>query len=805
MPEDLDATPNAIWTVSVRDLVDFVLRRGALSRSSFRSARRAQEGTQGHQQIQQQRPAHYQAEVPVKDSFDDGQGTTIVVQGRIDGVIRTASGWLLEEIKTVVGDWSGEARPLHWAQAKVYAALFACDHRITEIDVQLTYLHLDTDDLTVFRKSFDVDELAPFYHTLIEDYMEWMREQARHRRQRDQSIAQAGFPFSETREGQQSLIRKTSEALQSDQAFLAEAPTGIGKTISVMFAAVKRLPTSGGRTRLAYLTAKTTGHESARKAVADLTVAGVKLTALAFAARDRLCFGGKGGKPCDVATCPYAQTYYDHRHQAMRDALSRSWVGIDELRALGQQHHVCPSALAIDLVPWVDVVVGDYNYAFDPQVRLQSLTNEGDRQVTLLIDEAHNLPSRARTMFSADLSLAKIERLNRSLGKHLGDCRAALEKIRHLLHHQDVGIQDAIRLDSLPSGLRGAMGAFLTAADAFLSRGEQPSFHEELLDLYFATGTFLKLYDMGNDRTHALLLERTRTQRSRTLTLRWLCLDPAPLLQKVYDETGPAILFSATLSPRSYFERLLGFHPQTPGLQLESPFPESNLGLMVHTGIATTYKRRAESYAPIADLLIRFATGRRGNYMAYFSSYDYLRQVEQRLHDYDPALSRLRILSQTPDMGLAERDAFLRHFNKPRTARSRTSLLGLAVLGGAFGEGVDLVGDSLIGVAVVGVGLPQICMENDLMKGRFSERADGEIDEARGFDFAYTYPGFSRVLQAVGRLVRSESDRGMALLIDQRYRLQRYQDLFPRWWHPQFIRSANDLEDAQGDFWASSP
>jgi DNA excision repair protein ERCC-2 len=787
----------------VRDLVEFVLRSGGLSRAAFRSARRAQEGTIGHQQIQQQRPAHYQAEVPVKDLLDDGHGTTIIVQGRIDGIILTAKGWLLEEIKTVVGAWSGESSPLHWAQAKVYAALFARDKGLTEIDIQITYLNLDTDDLTVFRKTFEVDDLWPFYQSLTDEYLEWMQEHAKHRLQRDTSIAEASFPFSKARKGQQSLIRKTSEALQSDEAFLAEAPTGIGKTISVMFAAVKRLPRSGGRTRLAYLTAKTTGHESARKAVADLTEAGVKLAALAFAARDRLCLGAKDGKPCDIGTCPFAQAYFDNRQPAMREALSKSWVGIDELRALGEQHTVCPSALALDLVPWVDVIVGDYNYAFDPQVRLRSLTNEGDREVTLLIDEAHNLPSRARTMFSAELSLAKIEKLKRSLGKQLHDCRTTLEKISHLLRDQELSNCEAIRLERLPSGIRGALRAFLAAADVFLSRGEQPVFHEELLDLYFAAGTFLKLYEMGNELTHALLLEQFGPTRRRALVLRWLCLDPAPLLQKVYDETGPAILFSATLSPRSYFERMLGFHSHTPGLELASPFPEQNLGLIVHTGIATTYKRRAESYGPIAELLMRFTEGKRGNYMAFFSSYDYLRQVEERLHDYDPSLSRLRILSQTPDMGLAERDAFLRHFKKPRTERSRTSLLGLAVLGGAFGEGVDLIGESLIGVAVIGVGLPQICMENDLIKGRFAERPDGNMDESRGFDFAYTYPGFSRVLQAVGRLVRSESDRGIALLVDQRYRLQSYQELFPEWWHPNYIRSANDLEDAQGDFWAT--
>ena len=797
----MDVDSGAKQVISVRDLVEFVLRRGALSRSSFRSARRAHEGTQGHQEIQSARPAHYRAEVPVRDVRLVAESGSLVVQGRIDGVMESASGWLLEEIKTVVRGWAGEANTQHWAQAKVYGALFARDQGLDTLDLQLTYLNIDTDELVVFRESIQTSELRSFYEDLLQSYLKWLGDYWQHRQQRDASIKQAKFPFDFPRAGQEYLMLKTGEALQQGRMLMAEAPTGIGKTVSVLYAAVQRLP-SDPRLRLAYLTAKTTGHESARKATADLASVGVQMRTLALAARDRLCFG-KNDRPCDVADCPFAQGYYDHRHAAMREAFEMGWVGIDELRQLGEKHQVCPGALALDLVPWMDLVVGDYNYAFDPSVRLKRLSNDTDREVALLVDEAHNLPDRARRMFSAELSLPRLNQLKRALGSQLPQAKRALDKISVILQQEtELAVDGAtvVRLEKLPRGLRVALASFLTAADLWLTRREKASFEEHLLDCYFEVTTFLKLFEMGNVETHALLLEQFGQAKRKGLILKWLCLDPAPLLHTVFEETGPVVFFSATLAPQLYFERLLGLKPGTAKLQLASPFPPENLGLMVHPGIATTYKRRAQTYGEVAELLLEFAKGKRGNYLVFFSSYDYLRQVEERLRSIQHQVSGLRVLSQTPDMSLNDRAAFLKHFEKPVSNRAQTTLLGMAVLGGVFGEGIDLVGQRLIGVAIVGVGLPQICLENNLMKERFSQRRDGDDDE-RGFDFAYTYPGFNRVLQAAGRLLRTDSDRGVVFLIDERYRQERYRSLLPEWWTPTMVRSAEGLVEALNGFW----
>lgn len=797
---ELPATTPA-WVVSVRDLVEFVLRRGGLSRGTFRSARRAQEGTRGHQDVQKQRPPTYRSEVTVRHCLRTPNGATLLVQGRIDGVLPTASGWLLEEIKTVAGDWNGEAQDMHWSQAKVYAALFAGEHDLTEIDVQLTYLHLDSNDLTVFRQSFETANLRQFYEHLTDVYCAWIDLQSIHRRTRDLSIRESSFPFKEAREGQEILLWSAGQALQQGHTLLAEAPTGIGKTIAVLHAAVKELARSDGRLKLAYLTAKTTGHESARIAVACLAQAKVRLNTLAFAARDRLCFGQPDGSPCDTATCPFAQSHYDHRQDALREALETGWVGPPELRDLARKHTVCPSALALDLLPWVDLVVCDYNYVFDPSVRLGGLTNEGQRQVALLVDEAHNLPDRARGMFSAQLATAPLIRLKQALGNALPPARQAIDKIVCILGDasQREGVnRAAITLESLPRGLRSAVSAFLAAAEHFFSRRNTAAFEDDLLTVYFELSNFLKLLELGNEETHVLLLEKSSGRGRHELKLRWLCLDPGPLLEKVYRETGPAVIFSATLSPAVYFERLLGNTPNRKKLQLPSPFPPNNLGVMLYPGIATTYRKRSQSYDKVAETLAAFALGKRGHYLAYFSSYDYLRQVEDRLRSNLP--KGLRVLSQNSAMDLEEREAFLKHFRQTPSPRTRTSLLGLAVLGGIFAEGVDLVGASLIGVAVVGVGLPQVNLENDLIKQRFSE-ADGRQDQSRGFDFAYTYPGFNRVLQAVGRLIRTENDRGLALLIDERYRQHRYRELFPPWWHPQTVRSLEEMTDFQEKFW----
>ena len=801
---DTSESPTAsAWVVSVKDLVEFILRRGGLSRGAFRSVRRAHEGSRGHRDVQRQRPPNYVAEVPVRHHLRTPCGQQITVQGRIDGVLQTATGWLLEEIKTVMKDWNGEPGELHWAQAKVYAALYLREHALTEIDIQLTYHHLQTNDLTVFRKSFPRDTLQSFYHHLLVAYRAWIELQAVHRRERDRSIRASSFPFSHPRAGQERLLWASGKALRHSHTLLAEAPTGIGKTIAVLYAGVVHLSRAHGRLSLVYLTAKTTGHESARKAVEDLARTGIRLSALAFAARDRLCFGPDDGSPCDVAHCPFAQSYYDHRQAALRDALHQGWVGWRELRALAERHRVCPSALATDLVPWVDLVVCDYNYVFDPSVRLARLSNGSHGQVALLIDEAHNLPDRARRMFSAQLGTSSLAKLKRALGTALPPCRQAIDKmirvLRDAAQRQGVNLP-ALHLQSLPQGMRSSIGAFLAAADHFLSCGEPASYREELLETYFELTRFLRLLDLGNAETHTLLLEQLGPPARRHGLLRWLCLDPGPLLQSVYRETGPTIIFSATLSPAVYFQRLLGHATHPARLELSSPFPAPNFGLMVYPGIATTYRKRAASYDKVAEVLAAFALGKRGHYFAFFSSYDYLRQVEEHLR----AAPRrgLRILSQSADMGITEREAFLKHFQRPPSPRTRTSLLGLAVLGGVFGEGVDLAGESLIGVAVVGVGLPQVNLENDLIKKRFSRLHDRE-DESRGFDFAYTYPGFNRVLQAVGRLIRSDTDLGMALLIDERYRRRRYRELFPAWWQPKTVGSIQDMAEVQEQFWRS--
>ncbi len=653
-------------------------------------------------------------------------------------------------------------------------------------------------------------ELEVFYQGLTDVYTAWIKLQSLHRRQRDASIRDATFPFQQLREGQERLLGRSREALQRRNTLLAEAPTGIGKTVSVLYAAVRQLPIAGDKLRLAYLTAKTTGHASAKKAVTDLQGTGVRLNALAFAARERLCFGPAGGGPCEVETCPYAQHYFDRRLEALREARELGWTGLEELRELGEKHGVCPSALALDLAPWVDLVVCDYNYVFDPSVRLAALSNEGSRQMALLIDEAHNLPDRARRMFSAEIATPPLVKLQRALGKESPEIGGFIDRLLAILakaYPAEGALQPETTLETFPKGLRSTIGAFLVAVDRLLSRGAATLFHEELLEVYFELSRFLRLAEMGRPETHVLVLGPATRARSRStkkkpgLRLRWLCLDPSPLLQNVYRETGPVIAFSATLSPVTYFARLLGKPPESARLRLSSPFPREHFGLMIHTGVATTYRQRDRSYAPLAKILATFALGRPGHYLAYFSSYEYLHKVEEELRASLP--KGLRVLSQAPDMDLAERYAFLKQFRVPRSPKSRTSLLGLAVLGGVFGEGVDLVGENLIGVAVVGVGLPQVNFENDLIKQRFAD-LEGDEDESLGFDFAYTYPGFSRVLQAVGRLIRTESDRGLALLIDQRYREHRYRDLFPEWWEPNVVRSLADIAAFQEGFWKPS-
>jgi Rad3-related DNA helicase len=794
----------------VRELVEFALRQGDLGgERDFVGPNRALAGTRGHQRLQRSRPAGYQKEVRLSREIETPD-FTLRIQGRIDGLLASAQEVLLEEIKTVQGGWDRIADPLHWAQAKLYGLIYAQDNALEQITIQLTYLDLDTGELTEFRNLFTLKELSAFFEHTTTIYLDWLRAHQAWCRQRDESIRSLNFPFARYRPGQRPLAVAAYRTFARGGRLFLEAPTGIGKTISVLFPAVKALG-EGKLERIFYLTARTVGRAVAEKACADLRQAGLRLRTLTLTAKEKICV--QEGQPCDPLTCPFARGYYDRRRPAMRAALAREEITRPVLEAVAREHQVCPFELSLDLSSWVDVVVCDYNYVFDPKVYLRRHFSEEPGDYAFLVDEAHNLVDRAREMFSADLETREIQDVRRALKQAVPRCAKALTRLTSTLRKlagpatvpsddfaepslfpatSGAGVPPAlspIRLPQttrdFPDGLLPPLDDALKQAETWLARNQPADFRESLLELYFRLHSFRRTAELYDERFVTII------EPGRLIRVRLFCLDPSFLLRQALARGKAAVFFSATLTPIDYYRALLGGSPEDPLLQLPSPFPPEHLAVLVQDRIRTQLKARAGSLPEVVQAIASLIEGRAGNYLVYLPSYQYMAAVQEKFHALYPVVP---ILVQRPGMSEPEREAFLATF----AVEHGETLVGFAVMGGMFGEGIDLVGDRLIGAVIVGVGLPQLCVERDLIRDYFQGQT------GVGFDYAYTFPGMNRVLQAIGRVIRSETDRGVVLLIDARFAEPRYRRLFPAWWRPARARSTEEIRKGLAEFWVRS-
>jgi len=852
--------PKPIITVAVRELVEFVLRRGDLGgERDFVGSGRALAGIRGHQRLQRARPVGYQKEVRLTRDLAAG-ALVLRIQGRIDGLMETEEETFIEEIKTVQGRWSGEAHPLHWAQVKLYGAIRAREHPRPRVVLQLTYLELETGKVTEFRQQWTAPDLEAFFAETTAPYLEWVGELQEWRQRRDHSIRGLLFPFAVYRPGQRPLAVAAYRALSRGQRLFLEAPTGIGKTISVLFPAVKTIA-EGKFERIFYLTARTVGRTVAEKAFADLRQAGLLLRTLTLTAKDKICF--RAGQLCDAAACPFALGYYDRLKPALRAVLASEEITRATLEDLGRRYEVCPFELSLEASHWVDAIICDYNYVFDPRAYLRRHFDDEAGDYAFLVDEAHNLVDRARDMFSADLTTREILETRRALKDHLPRCARALNKVcaaLRKLHGPEppssdtppapdeppdlfeagnlrftalsskggegeaasavdirgrearnsalgdslsepgmVGLweaeetgrqkprsEDSKSASGLPDTLGPILDDALKEAETWLARNEPADFREALLELYFRLRAFRRTAELY-DEHYALI-----TQKEAGVSVRLFCLDPSKLLREALDRGKASIFFSATLTPPEYYRELLGGKAGDPELRLSSPFPPANLAVLVQDRIRTQFKARADTLDDVARAIESFTAERSGNYLVYLPSYHYMTSVYERFQSRRP---ETRALLQRPGMSEAERDDFLRAFS----AAQRETLVGFAVMGGIFGEGIDLVGERLIGAIIVGVGLPQLCLERDLIRDYFQTRTGA------GFDYAYTFPGMNRVLQAIGRVIRSETDRGAVLLIDTRFAEPRYRRLFPAWWQPVTVGSVEKVRRAAREFWHPEP
>ena len=772
--------------ISVRGLVGFALQSGNLA-SGFIHPGRGVEGTRAHQKVQQMRPDGYETEVSVTHLEHHGP-FEVEISGRIDGLIACGESYRIEEIKTTRSavDEEHAQAPQHWAQAQVYGYIVAIQKNVEEVEIQLTYVDLDTWQTAEHRRSYLRGELADIFHDLLRKYLQWVSTYRAWCAKRDRSIADLSFPFRSVRKGQRELMLATYESIDAGMNLFAQAPTGIGKTISVLFPAMKGVG-QGTLEKVFYLTAKTSGRAVAEKALDEMRGRGLAVKSITLTARDKICFAAPGQGSCDPERCEFAIGYFDRVGGAIEELFQIDAFTPAAIEDAARRHTVCPFELSLDLSLWADVVICDYNHLFDPRAYLKRFFVEGSGNYLFLIDEAHNLLDRARDNFSAQLRREDFRTLGRALDRRdprLAVKLADIDECFVELENRCLAEEKGFLVDSaLPEKLLSLLQSFLDAAEPGLSR--TPASHRDLLfERYFDTRTFTRvseLYD-GHYVTYA-------EKRGHDLHLKLFCRDPAPRIAEALKRGRTAVFFSATLTPLEYFRQVLGGDPDDRMLDLESPFPVENLGVLIAEGIETTYRKRAKTCDEVTEAIAAVTDRVAGNYMIYFPSFKYMDAVVERFVAARPAA---RIEVQRPYMSEAARAAFLELFKET----SPHTLIGFAVMGGIFGEGIDLVGERLVGAVIVGVGLPQICLERDLVRQYYDDA------ERPGFEFAYTYPGMNRVLQAAGRVIRSAEDRGIVLLIDRRFKQSRYRRLFPSHWRVTGrVDNAEQIKTQAEDFW----
>ena len=777
-------------TISVRNLVEFVLRSGDLGGGGFFTTRdRALEGTRGHRRIQKLRPPEYQAEVPVSHRLEL-DGVTLDIIGRVDGIMTDDEGVLIEEIKTVTREFESDPpdNPVHWAQAKTYAWIIATQQGLDTIDIRLTYARLDPWHVREDRRSFTRDDLTGFIDGIVDRYLRWAQPYHEWSEHRDASISSLTFPFPEYRHGQRRLAVAAYRTIEAGCRLFVQAPTGIGKTISVLFPTVKAMA-EGHVEKIFYLTAKTVVRTVAEKAVDDLRGNGLAIKSVTLTARDKICFNPHNLTSCDPEQCEFAIGYFDRVNDAVTDTFQCHAMPRQVIEEYAGKHTVCPFELSLDMALWADVIICDYNYVFDPRVYLRRFFQDQTGRYAFLIDEAHNLVDRAREMFSAELYKQEVLDLRRHIKPHhpvlarrLSAINTYFVSLRKRCESEDA--KGVWVEHDLPEDLLPLMRKFVDTAEEILARNIQFPYREELLEYYFQAVAFQRIADLFDDH-YITYAER----HGKDVYLRLFCLDPSKLIHEALQRAAAAIFYSATLTPLTYFRNILGGEEDDPLLSLDSPFPADHFRLIVADHISTTYKKRDQTYDDVAEAIASAVLSRRGNYMIYFPSYRYMAEVCGRFQTTHPDVP---ILVQTSGMSETGREAFLTAFDGERSE----TLVGFAVMGGIFGEGIDLVGERLVGAVIVGVGLPQVCLERELIRDYFNGQ------ETDGFAYAYMFPGMNRVLQAAGRVIRTPEDRGVVLLIDQRFGHSRYRRLLPPWWAPVLsMRHPDRIRSAVETFW----
>lgn len=780
--------------IGVREFVEFECKSGSLDETQ-NSQHTAQEGARIHRQLQKSAGPHYEAEVALKTTVLFN-GTEWTIDGRADGVdVDDDSGLtVVDEIKTAEDDFAdltNDALGRYWAQVAIYGHFLCADRDLTQIILQLTYYQTTTKKITRTQWPFSAAELTEYFETLVHDYESWIIFRDELREKRDASIKELAFPFGHFRPQQREFAAAVYKTIHTSQRLFVQAPTGTGKTMATLFPAVKALR-GEKMNRLFYLTAKESTRHSAEEACQVLIDQGAQLRCITLTAKDKISFCPPEKRTPE--TCPYYKDYYDRNKDAVKDMVSHAhMMNRATIEKYARAHTVDPFEFSLDAARFADVVICDYNYLFDPLVFLQRFFAQSDPDQFFLVDEAHNLIHRARDMYSAVLTNAHLATVSRHLTKtnfhNAKEARNALRQLRTAFTEigqpvQESG-QEEVVTTALNPDFNRRVARFCDRIHEWLPTQPRTPQLEELLDVYFDCITFMRISEFYGPQ-YRTVVEVDKKAVQVTL----LCLDPAPFINDSLHKGRGAVLFSATMSPLAYYQELLADPTDSLLYQLPSPFPAQHQLVLIQDNIVTTYKRRAANEDRIVTALADFARAKIGNYLVFLPSYSYLHQIFTAFTQAHPDMAAFE---QTNGMDAAARADFLAHFAPQPTVTQ----IGFAVLGGSFGEGIDLPADRLIGVAVVGVGLPGLSLRNNLLKEYF------DAQRGTGFTYAYQLPGLNNVLQAGGRLIRGMQDQGVILLLDERFGERRYQQYLPVSWTRNMQRVHNDqqLQTALDAFW----
>lgn len=776
--------------ISVRNLVEFILREGDIDNRTSGSMEKdaMQQGSRLHRKIQKQMGSGYQAEVPLKYLYPC-ERFVLQVEGRADGILEEEQGVAIDEIKGVMRDLGHIEKPIgvHLAQAKCYAFFYGKQNHLKQIGVQMTYCNLETEEIKRFREVYTVAELEEWFQELAHAYEKWALYQIEWREIRNHSIRITEFPFP-YREGQKNLVSSVYRTILRKKKLFIQAPTGVGKTMATIFPAVRAVGEELGE-KIFYLTAKTITRTVAEQAFDTLRETGLRYKAITLTAKEKICFCET--PECNPEACPYAKGHYDRVNDAVFDLLKREEKMTREvLEIQAEKFCVCPFEMSLDVALWVDAVICDYNYVFDPNAHLKRFFSEGGNgEYLFLIDEAHNLVERGREMYSASIykeDLLLIRRLVKTdapkLAKRLEECNKQFLELKK--ECETYQIQESVSHIALK--FMNVMGEM----ERYLEECEHGEKREQILDFYFQVRDFLSIYE-GIDENYVIY---TELESGGRFLLKLLCVNPSVNLQKYLEQGNSTIFFSATFLPIHYYKKLLSTKTDDYAIYAESVFPEKNRLLLFGRDVSTKYTMRtADMYERFAKYILQMALGKEGNYMAFFPSYrlmesvyqSFQKQVEQSQNE------TIECVLQSQFMGEEAREIFLENFEEEREG----TLVGFCVMGGIFSEGIDLTADKLIGAAIVGTGIPQVCTERELIRQYF------EKDGMSGFDFAYLYPGMNKVLQSAGRVIRTEEDKGVLLLLDDRFFGRQYREIFPREWSKYQVCNLDEVAEAIEKFW----